>query len=98
MDALIVTILYALVEYVRKCLPIYKLYIIYLKVELNDQNQMNLESCVKTNSEVLGQCILNCGDDVLCEHQCINNFKKSHSSCPCQVCNKAFFRCRRKFW
>ena len=85
MDVLIAIILYAFVMYVKKSLTFLNK---YLKVELNGQNQKNLEVCVKTNSEVLGQCILDCGDDILCENQCVDNFKKDHSSCPCQVCNK----------
>ena len=52
---------------------------------MNDQNEVNLQSCVRENSEILGKCILDCGDDNQCENKCVVDFKNDHKFCPCQV-------------
>ena len=48
-------------------------------------NDDNLDACLTKNSKTLGQCILDCEDDISCESACVATFKVDHSECPCQV-------------
>ena len=49
------------------------------------QNDENLKTCVGQNSMELGQCILDCDENEICEAGCIKDFKNHHKKCPCQV-------------
>ena len=51
----------------------------------NDKNDDDLEACISKNSKTLGQCILDCKDDMSCEAACVSSFKTDYSECPCQV-------------
>ena len=50
-----------------------------------DQNKENLEMCTNEKSIDLGQCIIDCGNNQLCERSCVELFKTEHGKCPCQV-------------
>ena len=51
----------------------------------DDLNADNKDACLDKTSRTLGQCILDCKDDISCETDCVSAFKDNHSECPCQV-------------
>ena len=51
----------------------------------SSQNKENLETCKRNKSIDLGQCIIDCRNDQLCENACVDYFKSEYETCPCQV-------------
>ena len=54
----------------------------FLTVFKDDSNDDNLDACLNKTSKTLGECILDCEDDISCESNCVSAFKDEHSQCP----------------
>jgi len=49
------------------------------------QNKDNLELCKNEKSIDLGQCIIDCRNNQVCESSCVELFKTEYRKCPCQT-------------
>ena len=53
--------------------------------KLSSHNEESLRRCMTDKSINLGQCIIDCKNDKVCESSCVELFKSEYEECPCQV-------------